>query len=246
MQTVTRVTPPITPHLRSELLGYAFVLTQVHSLESGDVSAYKDGFADGFEFAGNGHFTDRGSGSGANAGGAAISAGASRHSTGTAIAVRYDEAERIIVMPDETAPITLIVAQDVRSASGTVLIRSGSTIAGELRPDGGGTRFFAETLTPAGSTRSIPIDATSGLITERETITRESDPDFLRGAAIGAAAGAVIGEIFGNIDLGEVLLGAGVGTLASVLLRGRDEVEVVVVNPATDLTLTLQSNFVLR
>ncbi|MBD2091927.1 hypothetical protein H6F67_18950 [Microcoleus sp. FACHB-1515] len=166
--------------------------------------------------------------------------------TGTTIAVRYDEAERIIVTPEETAPVTLIVAQDVRSASGTVLIRSGSTIAGELRPDGDGTRFFAETLTPAGSTRSISIDATSGLITERETITRESNPDFLRGAAIGAAAGAVIGEIFGSIDFGEVLLGAGVGTLASVLLRGREEVEVVVVNPATDLTLTLQSNFVLR
>lgn len=167
-------------------------------------------------------------------------------STGTPIAVRYDAAERIIVMPDETAPISLTVAQDVRSNSGTVLIRSGSVIAGELRPDGDGTRFFAQTLTPAGSSRSIPIDAASSLITERETITRQSNPDFLKGAAIGAAAGAVLGEIFGSIDLGEVLLGAGVGTLASVLLRGREEVEVVVVNPATDLTLTLQSNFVLR
>ncbi|NEQ25817.1 MAG: hypothetical protein F6K28_43535 [Microcoleus sp. SIO2G3] len=165
---------------------------------------------------------------------------------GTTIAVRYDEAERIVVTPEETTPITLTVAQDVRSARGTVLIRAGSEIAGELRPDGDGTRFFAETLTPAGSSRSIPIDATSALITERETITRDSNPDFLRGAAIGAAAGAVLGEIFGDIDLGEVLLGAGVGTLASVLLRGREEVEVVVINPSTDLDLTLQSDFVLR
>lgn len=165
---------------------------------------------------------------------------------GTVISVRYEEAERIIVTPEETAPVTLTVAQDVRSARGTVLITAGSQIEGELRPDGEGTRFFAERITPAGSTRSLPIDATSGLFTETETITRDTDPDILRGAAIGAAAGAVLGEIFGDIDFGEVLLGAGLGTLASILLPSNEEVEVVVINSEADLDLTLQSDFVLR
>ena len=165
---------------------------------------------------------------------------------GTVIAVRYSEAERIIVTPEETAPVRLTVAQEVRSARGTVLITAGSQIEGELRPDGGGTRFFAETITPAGSTRSLPIDATSGLFTETETITRDTNPDILRGAAIGAAAGAVLGEIFGDIDLGKVLLGAGLGALASILLPSNEEVEVVVINSETDLDLTLRSDFVLR
>ncbi len=62
------------------------------------------------------------------------------------------------------------------------------------------------------------------------------------GAAIGAAAAAVVADIFGGIDLGEVLGGAGIGAIAGLLLRGRNEVEVVVVNPDTDLDLTLQSD----
>lgn len=166
----------------------------------------------------------------------------------TVIRVQYDAAERIIVTPDETAPITLTVAEDVRSNRGTVLIRAGSEIEGELRPDadGRGTRFYAETLIPAGSSREFAIDATSELITETETISERSDPDILRGAAIGAAAAAVLAEVFGGIDFLEVLAGAGIGTLAEVLLRRDREVEVVVVNPDTDLDLTLQSDFVLR
>jgi hypothetical protein len=165
---------------------------------------------------------------------------------GTVIPVRYDEAEKIIVTPDETSPVTLTVAEDVRSSRGTVLIRAGSQIAGELRPDDEGTRFYSETITPPGSTRSLEINATSAAITNTETITRRSDPNILEGAAIGGAAAAVLAEIFGDIDILEVLGGAGLGTLASILLRGREEVEVVVINPATDLDLTLQSDFVLR
>lgn len=165
---------------------------------------------------------------------------------GTIIPVRYDEGERIVVLPDETAPVTLTVAEDIRSNRGTVIIPAGTRIVGELRPDDDGTRFYAEELVYTNNDRSFPIDATSTVITERETITRDSDPDILRGAVIGAAAGAVLGEIFGSIDFLEVLGGAGVGALASVLLRGSEEVEVIVVNPETDLDLTLQDSFVLR
>lgn len=167
--------------------------------------------------------------------------------SGTVLPVRYDQAEKIVVTPEETAPVTLTVSQDIRSARGTVLIAAGSKIAGQLRPENGGTRFFSESVTPPNSDRPIPINATSNAITQTETITRNTNPDFLKGAAIGAGAGAILGQIFGGrINILEVLGGAAAGTLASVLLPHREEVKVVVINPATDLNLTLQSDYVLR
>ncbi|MBD2055596.1 hypothetical protein H6F88_06100 [Oculatella sp. FACHB-28] len=163
--------------------------------------------------------------------------------TGTVIPVRYEEAERIIVTPNETASVTLVVAQDVRSSAGTVLIPAGSEIEGELQPNGGGTQFVSEEITLT-SGQTLPIDATSEVITDTQVITEDTDPDFLRGAVIGAAAAAVLSEIFGSIDFGEVLAGAGLGALGSLLLGGgEEEVEVVVVEPETDLDLTLQSEF---
>jgi len=50
----------------------------------------------------------------------------------------------------------------------------------------------------------------------------------------------------GRIDILEVLGGAGLGALASVLIRNREEVEVIVINPQEDLSLTLQSDFALQ
>lgn len=163
---------------------------------------------------------------------------------GTIIPVRLEEAERIVVTPDETASVTLTVADDIRSDAGTVAIRAGSQIEGELRPTRRGTQFVAEELITRN--RQFPINATSQVFTETQTIDRRSNPDILRGALIGAAAGAVISKIFGGIDLGGVLTGAGLGAVGSLLLRGSEEVEVVVIEPETDLDLTLQSDFVLR
>ncbi len=166
---------------------------------------------------------------------------------GTTIPIEYDK-EKIIVKPDETASVTLTVAQNINSESRRVVIPAGSRIEGELRPAEGGTRFVAEELIiKSGSrTQRLPIDATSEVITDTEVITEKTSPDILKGAAIGAAAGAVLSEIFGGIDLGEVLAGAGVGALASTILGGRkeEEVEVVVVRPEQDLDLTLQEDLV--
>ena len=167
---------------------------------------------------------------------------------GTIIPVRYDKGKRILVTPKETASVTLTVAQAVRSARGTIAIPAGSQIAGELRPARGGTRFVAEELILRNSRQRLPIAATSEVITETETISEKTNPNFLRGAVIGAAAGAVLTEIFGDIDLGAVLGGAAAGALGEAILgrRKEKEVEVVVVNPETDLDLTLQEDFVPR
>ena len=162
---------------------------------------------------------------------------------GTIIPVESD-AEKIIIKPSETVNVTLDVAEDILSSSGRILIYRGSKINGQMRPAFGGTQFVAQDLIleRRGEEERIPIDATSQPITETEIITEKTDPDILRGAIIGAAAGAILSEILGDIDLGEVLGGAGVGVLAELLLRGKEEVEVVMVDPNRDLDLTLESD----
>ncbi|MBD1853656.1 hypothetical protein [Leptolyngbya sp. FACHB-711] len=162
---------------------------------------------------------------------------------GTQIPVRYDKSEKIVLTPEETVPVTLTVARDITSTRGSVLIPAGSQIKGELKPASGGTQFVAEEITLFEDAEPVAINATSDVITRTETVSRRTNPNIFRGAAIGAAAGAVLGEIFGSIDFLEILGGAGVGVLGEVLLRDRREVEVVVVEPDTDLALTLQSNF---
>jgi hypothetical protein len=162
--------------------------------------------------------------------------------SGTQIPVTFDK-DKIIVTPDETAPVKLTVARDITSSGGKVLIPEGSIIEGEMTPAGDGTQFVAQTLVIDEDDVETSIDATSDIITRRETINKRTNPRVLEGAAIGGAAAAVLSEIFGRIDLWEVLGGAGLGALASVLIRDREEVEVISVNPQEDLTLTLQSDF---
>jgi hypothetical protein len=162
---------------------------------------------------------------------------------GTTIPVTFDK-DKIIVKPDETAKAKLIVAQNIISDSGRVVIPEGSEINGELRPVDGGTQYVAKNvITRRNRDQRFPIEATSQIITRTETINQKTSRDVLKGAAIGAAAGAVLSEIFGDIDLGEVLAGAGVGALASVLQGKKEkEVEVVVVEPERDLELTLEED----
>lgn len=174
-------------------------------------------------------------------------------SAGTPIDTRYEETdddgapvERVLVLPDEVAPLSLTVARDVRSTAGSIVIPAGSIIDGELRPleeETTGTQFFAEEVTlPNGD--SYEIDAISGPITRTEIITEESDRDFIKGAVIGAAAAAVLAEVLGSIDILEVLGGAGLGALGILIFGGGDEdVEVVVVEPDRDLDIALRSDF---
>ena len=165
-----------------------------------------------------------------------------RVSAGTIIPIRYEEADKIIVTPDETASFTLTVAADILDSSGRLAIPLGSLIEGEMQPSGRGTQFVARDLILYNSEERLLIDADSAVISNTRTITRRSNPDILRGAAIGAAAAGVLSEIFGDLDWYEVLAGAGVGILAELLIRGDEEVEVVVIDPDRDLDLKLQSD----
>ncbi|PSO47699.1 MAG: hypothetical protein BRC33_11980 [Cyanobacteria bacterium SW_9_44_58] len=166
--------------------------------------------------------------------------------SGVSLPVRYDEAEKIVVLPDETAPVTLKIAANVKDRSGRILIPYGSELVGEIRPAGNGSRFVAQELKIPGAS-SQSINASSQVITRRETIDKgASAGDILEGAAIGAAAASVIAAITGDkaIATEEVLGGAGLGALGGLLL-GKEQAEVISIDPNQDLDITLNSRLAL-
>lgn len=165
---------------------------------------------------------------------------------GTVLPVTYDK-DKIVVAPTETSAVTLKVARNIRTSSGALLIPAGSQVEGELRPSQGGTRFFAKTLILTNGDR-LPIDAASNVVTRKETIRKGADVGaILTGAGIGAGASALIAGITGNrrISRTNVLIGSGLGALGQFLLR-RNSAEVLVVNPQTDLSLTLNNSLALN
>ena len=165
---------------------------------------------------------------------------------GFVIPVEFDK-EKILVTPEETVPITLIVAANVRDSRRNTLIPYGSEIVGQIEPseDGSGSFFAAQELVFPDGTAQF-INATSDVVTRRETVKKgASTGDILKGAAIGGAAAAVLSEIFGDIGALEVLGGAGAGALAGWLLGG-NEAELVSIDPNNDLDLTLQADLTVR
>ena len=124
---------------------------------------------------------------------------------------------------------------------------AGSKVVGELRPAEGGSQFYAKELVLSGGQR-YDISATSEVITKTERIRKGINVgNVVKNAALGAAAAAAISAVTGDraIATEEVLGGAGVGTLVGVFL-GRDNVDLVAIDPDTDLRLTLTSNFALN
>ncbi len=166
---------------------------------------------------------------------------------GTLIPIGYDEAEKVVLIPDESMTLRLRVAQDIRDSQGRVIIPYGSVIVGQLQPVSEGTQFIAQEVIIRGRKR-FPIDAIYRVVTDTKTVRKGADAgDILKGAAVGAAAASLLSGIIGDkvIATERVLAGAGLGALAGVLL-GREKVEVVVIYPEEDLDLRLRSDFVLR
>lgn len=111
----------------------------------------------------------------------------------------------------------------------------------------GGTQFSAQQLVFAKSSTRLPIDARSEIIAQTKTVNARTNPNLLTDAAIGAGAGALLSGIFGGkIRAGQVLAGAGIGSGVAALERGKKEAELVVLDPDTDLHLTLQATLVNR
>lgn len=173
--------------------------------------------------------------------------------SGTSITVRYDKAEKIVVMPDERMALTLTVAKDVIARDGRVLIPQGSEIAGDLTPVSGGTQFIARELTLyrprlERQARSLYINGSSRVVRRTEEVRQGANTrSILEGAAIGGAAAAALAVLTGDraIATEEVLGGAGLGALGGLFLN-RKKANVVVVYPDRDLTVRLGSELALR
>jgi hypothetical protein len=170
---------------------------------------------------------------------------------GTTIAVEYTEtknADKIVVTPTETAPLSLTVKTDVKAPMGAILIPAGSTVKGQLQPANGGTQYVATEIILPNNGKKLAVNATSQVVTRQETIRKGAKTTtILAGTVAGAGAAAALSGIIGggkSITPLRVLAGAGVGTAAGAVL-GRRKVDVIVVKPNEDLTLTLQSNLVI-
>ena len=157
---------------------------------------------------------------------------------GTALPLRYDEAEKIFLAPGETVPLTATVAANIRDSRDRLLIPAGSEVIGELRPVGRGAQFVAQEL--RWDRGSLPLVAESQVITRTEVIDQGVDTQaVLRNAAIGAGAATLLSGIIGNrrISVWKVLGGAGLG--AATGLFSRQQVEVISIDPHRDLDVIL-------
>lgn len=167
---------------------------------------------------------------------------------GTAIPLRYANAERILLAQNEPqpTPITLTVAQNIVTADGTVLIPSGSQVSGQLTVSQGAAQFTASELTLTNG-QKVAIAATSDPITTTESIRRGANTGtILKDAALGSAAAAGIAAVTGdrNVRAGEVLIGTGVGALAGLIFGG-DRIDLISIRPNADLNLRLTSELIL-
>jgi uncharacterized membrane protein YoaK (UPF0700 family) len=163
-----------------------------------------------------------------------------RISAGAVLPVGTEKGDKITLTPGETKQFTLLIAQNLRSANGDLLVPAGSKVEGEFRPAGNGIQYVAKTLVLTDGQR-YSIDAASQVVSRREKIRQGvSTRAIWQGAAGGAAAAAVLGVLTGDkkISVPEVLVGGAVGAAGGAAI-GRKEKEVIAVLPNQDLSLRL-------
>jgi hypothetical protein len=166
---------------------------------------------------------------------------------GTAIPIRYEGAERILLAQNEPSPIPLVlkVAQNVVTSSGRVLIPAGSDVIGQLQvvQNGSGAQFVASEIVLPSNDR-LAVNATSEVITKTTTISKGiSVGNVLAGAAVGSGAAAGIAAVTGDkkIQAWEVLTGTAAGSLLGAFV-GQNKITLLEVEPNSDLSLTLNSD----
>ena len=165
--------------------------------------------------------------------------------SGTTIPVRY-EREKILVTKDETVPLTVRVAANITTSDGRVLIPAGSTVTGELRPvkDQGGSQFVAQKIVINGQEKTI--NASSNVITTTETVRKGVNVgNLVKNAALGTAAAAAIAAVTGDraIATEELLIGGGAGVVLNLIqtFLGRNSIDLIAIQPDTDLDLRLNA-----
>jgi S-layer homology domain len=165
---------------------------------------------------------------------------------GTTIPIRYDK-QKILLMPDETVPVTFMVSANINSSSGQTLIPGGSQVIGELQPITGGMQFVAKELV-LNNGKKLAINASSQIITKTEQVKKGAKlTNILKDTAIGAAAAAGLAAITGDrsIDAVEVLAGAGTGAILGYFFD-REKITLIVVEPNTNLDIKLMDNLIVN
>jgi hypothetical protein len=124
--------------------------------------------------------------------------------------------QRVILAPQESIPLSLNVAQEVRDSQGRVVLPAGSTIQGRLQPAGQGSQFVAQQITVRGQT--LALNATSPVVRRTQEVSERSLRPILPGALVGTAAAALIAGVSGDrrIEAGEVLAGTVAGAAAGL------------------------------
>lgn len=163
---------------------------------------------------------------------------------GTAIPVRYDKAEKILLAPEETYALSLTVTESIKNALGKVIIPDGSQIIGEIKPSERGSRFFSrEIFLKEEKPRSESIDAISDALNHLEKIIKGANPErIIKGAALGESAAALLASLEDRPIDRPLLHNGRWEVLAGWLLRG-ESLELLSIDPRRDLTLTLRSDF---
>ncbi|PSB02592.1 S-layer homology domain-containing protein [Merismopedia glauca] len=168
--------------------------------------------------------------------------------SGTVLPVKYTK-DKILVTADEKAPLTLTTDANVRASNGTILIPANTQVVGELQPATGGvtgSQFVAQKLIfPDGKEQTV--SGISKPITKTETVKKGAKlSTVIKNTALGAGAAAAIAAVTGDraIATEEVLGGAGIGALIGVFL-GRQQVDLIVIEPDTDLDVTLSQDLTL-
>ncbi len=165
--------------------------------------------------------------------------------SGTTIPTRFEGGTKILVTPTETTPLTLTTTTDVRAPLGAILIPAGSKIKGQLQPASGGQQFVGTQIILPNS-KVLAADTASKVVTKTESIRKgvKAKP-VLVGTVVGAGAAAGLSAIFGGGGKGitpwRVLAGAGTGAAAGAL-TGLRKVDLISIDPNSDLTVTLQSS----
>lgn len=164
---------------------------------------------------------------------------------GTTIPVKYTK-DKILVTKDETVPLTLTVDANITTSDGRVLIPAGTEVMGELRPvaNQGGSQFVAQSMRMNG--QEMTVNASSGVITTTETVRKGVNVgNLVRDAALGTAAAAAIAAVTGDraIATEELLIGGGAGAVFNLIATflGRNSVDLISIEPDTDLDLKLNS-----
>ncbi len=155
---------------------------------------------------------------------------------GTRIPIHYQEFQRIILTERENLPLTVTISANLYNRRGKVIIPYGSEIFGQLQPIQKGIQFVAYQV---HLPRTVyPIKAVSQVVNRRQIIESEVEAvNLTQGTLFGLEAAKAITPLISQ-DTSHV----GLRELSGWLL-GHLAVNVFVIYPNQDLTLTLQSDF---